>query len=230
MYKSKFINDDVMGYRPFPEGWLWPLHDTMFGWFQETIEHYTKAYKRYSRGFNVAVQAGGHCGVYPMCIANIFNTVYTFEPDTYSFHYLVNNCQNDNIKKFNGVLGCNNEMMYQKFRGQWNVGVNTFGESRDGGIMQVRDVDNIDIPCIANIPQFTIDQLNLTQCDLIHLDTEGSEDNIFRGAINTITKFKPLILTESIGIDMINTLRSIGYAEISTGMPIGDTLLYCENV
>ena len=41
-----------------------------------------------------------------------------------------------------------------------------------------------------------IDDLNLQQCDLIHLDVEGYEEKVINGALETIKKFKPVVIVE----------------------------------
>lgn len=43
---------------------------------------------------------------------------------------------------------------------------------------------------------YRIDDLGLEECDLIHLDIEGYEEKALEGAIETIKKFKPTIVTE----------------------------------
>jgi FkbM family methyltransferase len=129
---------------------------------------------------NVVIQAGGNCGLYPRLFANYFNRVYTFEPDPLNFHCLVNNCQQDNIIKFNCALGDENRLVSVQRGHMGNVGTHTIG---------IKD-NNI-------IPQITIDSLNVDCCDLIQLDVEGYEIKILNGAISTIDKYKPIITVEN---------------------------------
>lgn len=65
-------------------------------------------------------------------------------------------------------------------------------------------------------PEVTIDWLDVKKCDLIKIDVEGSELDVLEGAVNTITKFKPLLQVEcSEGDDneaaIQALLRSHGY-------------------
>ena len=46
-------------------------------------------------------------------------------------------------------------------------------------------------------PIITIDSLNLSDVDLIHLDLEGYELFALQGAIETIKRYKPLIVLET---------------------------------
>ena len=48
----------------------------------------------------------------------------------------------------------------------------------------------------------TIDSLNLTDVDLIKMDTEGSEFLVIYGARETIKKYHPVIMFETIGEDI----------------------------
>ena len=48
----------------------------------------------------------------------------------------------------------------------------------------------------GNIPTLLIDDLNLTECDLIMLDVEGYELHALNGAIETIKKYGPVICVE----------------------------------
>jgi hypothetical protein len=62
-----------------------------------------------------------------------------------------------------------------------------------------------------------IDDLDLSSCDFIMLDTEGYEYNVLLGAMQTIEKFQPLISLELGQTDAINQLmESLGYHIIAT--------------
>jgi hypothetical protein len=68
--------------------------------------------------------------------------------------------------------------------------------------------------------QFLVDDLNLSRCDLIHLDIEGFELFALKGAINTINKCKPTIVIEYAEI----WLNRYGY-----NLAIIDNFLTCIN-
>ena len=72
-------------------------------------------------------------------------------------------------------------------------------------------------------PIHRIDDLNLTQCDLIHLDIEGYEYFALLGAMSTIKKYSPVIALESQnhsnnyghGIEQIfNLLKELDYVKV----------------
>ena len=69
---------------------------------------------------------------------------------------------------------------------------------------------------VGNIPQFMIDDLDLSDCDLIWLDLEGYELQALAGALNTIEKFNPVIMAERANQDVVKYLSRWGYKQIDT--------------
>lgn len=124
----------------------------------------------------VVVQAGGNAGYYTKQYAALFDTVYTFEPDPVNFYCLNSNVTGSNVIKIQACLGERH---------------NCVGLDRT-----TPDVGSTHVKGIGLIPTFRIDDLNLQFCDLIHLDIEGYELYAFKGAIETIKKFKPVIVFE----------------------------------
>ena len=62
------------------------------------------------------------------------------------------------------------------------------------------------------IPMLTIDSLKLNACDMIQLDVEGFEQFAISGAIETIKKFKPVIIAERFDTNEHQTaMRGINY-------------------
>ena len=121
----------------------------------------------------VAVQAGGSYGIWPRELAKHFDHVYTFEPDTVSFHCLVANVPPNAV--------CINAGLSAKGGGR------TFERKSFTGHRVVEQ---------GMVPTFSIDHLQLPYCDAIILDVEGYELAALRGAINTISDYKPIILYE----------------------------------
>lgn len=124
----------------------------------------------------IVVQAGGNCGFYVKQYSELFETVYTFEPDPVNFYCLNLNVTNDNVFKFQACLGAT--------RG--TVGLNNF----------LSDVGATHVEGEGKVPVFLIDDLNLSSCDLIHLDIEGFELFALQGAKKTIETFKPVLCFE----------------------------------
>lgn len=175
--------------------WVWRQTDSgaWDGPSREWVQTHKEAYLKHCKKFNVCVQAGGNQGLYPRLFANVFKTVYTFEPDRYNFHCLVNNCQMDNIIKINACLGNVNRMV--RFDGN--------PDSTNSGTFSVTTSTEA-----GTVPMLTLDTFNLQECDLIQLDIERFEKSALEGAIETIKKFKPVIACEN---SDDNFLSHIGY-------------------
>ena len=162
----------------------------------------------------VVLQAGGNCGIFPIKYSELFETVYTFEPDPVLFHCLSRNVKSQNIIKFQAALGNERNLISTK-----NDVVTSCGGTHIGGTNGI-------------IPTLLIDDLNLQRLDLIHLDIEGYEYNALRGGMDTIKRCKPIICIEYFSrwleryghnIEQIETLlRSLDYIYI--GEVMGDRI------
>lgn len=134
---------------------------------------------------SVAVQAGSWQGLYPFLLSNMFAKVYTFEPDPVNFFCTTQNCQRENVFKFQSTLSN-------------KPGVVTFEEVTSTGQGRVEQPDPYNIPVLrtVSVPSMTIDQLALPDCGLVMLDVESHEYEVLQGAEQTIRKFKPVVITE----------------------------------
>ncbi len=81
-----------------------------------------------------------------------------------------------------------------------------------------------------SIEMTTLDQLQLSQCDLIKADVEGMERDVMIGASNTISNLKPYLYIESHDgperAVMVNYLSSLGYDVYLHGTKL-DPNLFC---
>lgn len=138
---------------------------------------------RHTRGSTAAIQAGGNLGIYPKRLAEVFRTVYTFEPAADSFAMLMHNAPEPNIIKFQASLGDARRLVgLRRTRRDGSIGPNHEGISYVHG-------DGV-------IPTLRIDDLCLPVCDLIYLDLEGYELFALRGAGETIARCRPVIAVE----------------------------------
>lgn len=176
--------------------WMWQKGD-VYGWegiVEDWIKTHKAAYFEKVKKFDVCIQAGGFCGMYPRLLSNYFKRIYTFEPCNINFHCLVNNCQKDNIFKFHAALG-----MEHKF-----IEIDRWG------------LDNFGMHCIKKdakgfVPMMTIDSFDFDTCDFIQLDVEGYEIDALKGAANTILKYHPVIAVERNNIEIEGFLYRFGY-------------------
>jgi FkbM family methyltransferase len=186
------------------EGWMWPRRDSAcWEWLQQEKD-LPELISHHCNDKGIVVQAGGYCGLYVKAYADLFNTVYTFEPNPQNFFCLTNNAQQSNIIKFQCCLGDENR----------SVGI-TYKKANSGVSRVFGD---------GVFPTIKIDDLKLPGCDLIHLDIEGYEYFALRGAIETIKQYKPIIVLEWLdhnnqfdvtSDDILNWLTDLGYTEIA---------------
>jgi FkbM family methyltransferase len=135
---------------------------------------------KFVKNKDVVLQAGGNVGFYVKKYANVFNTVYTFEPEPLSFKCLNLNITNPNVFKFQACLGDTHECV-NLFNACDTLGHGGSHVTGKGGLT----------------PTFLIDDLNLTVCNLIHLDIEGYEKKALTGGIETIKRCRPVIVIEN---------------------------------
>ena len=136
-----------------------------------------KALPMFVKEFRVCVQAGGNWGLWPLMFAELFKTVYSFEPDHECFTALANNCRHkSNVVCLQAALGhCYGLVDLE--RDSYTTGT-----------------QHISGPGIY--PTLTIDSLGLPICDLIYLDVEGYEFDALWGSWATLLRCKPIVIFE----------------------------------
>jgi FkbM family methyltransferase len=195
--------DNMVHIRKDNYEFMWPAGDTttwniIFRDYVETIKPCIELLQEKQIIKKRAVfQAGGHCGLYPLLLTEFFDMIFTCEPNSLSFHCLVNNCQGSNIVKMNVALGKQNGRVQSKVLHKDNTGMNIVLETTND----------------IYIPMITIDSLGLTDIDLIEIDLEGYEYNALLGAKNTIETNKPVIILENATDEIRIMLSEMGYAE-----------------
>jgi FkbM family methyltransferase len=185
--------------------WHWPESDTDAKQYYKSFNHsnFPNEISTLCKKRNVVLQAGGHVGMYASLYSETFDYVYTFEPEQTNFECLEQNIKSkENIYAKQYALGDENKLV--------SINLNL----KNTGNHTIAGNENGNVPCI------TIDSLNLPDLDLLHLDTEGYELFVLKGAENTIKKFKPLIVLEANNFclnynysleDLENWLFNLGY-------------------
>lgn len=155
----------------------------------------------YCRHRRVAVQAGGNVGLWPRRLANFFDRVITFEPDSVSRACLERNVP-ASVTVYPSALGDVAGVCGIKHRGL--------------GSHRVVDGNDVEVT--------TIDSLNLETVDFLQLDVEGYEWHALKGAEATIARCRPVIqvelrnFTEKYGqtdAAVLEMLKRLGYREVS---------------
>ena len=157
-----------------------------------------RIYERYFKPElgQTVVDAGAHIGCFTLRAATLVGEsghVLSFEPSTQNYMLLSNNVSMNglrNIRTFNCGLSSREgeaELLLSS-----NTGSNSLFSRTDQKIsvvarekVQLRQLDSI------------VDDLNLSQVDLIKLDAEGAELEILHGAERILSKFHPKIVGEA---------------------------------
>lgn len=164
----------------------WPLYDSIcYDWtkVEDWIPDFLmKTCEELGRPRRSIIHAGGNVGKYALRFAKGFKQVYTFEPDNVNFACMALNCaETENIFMFKAALGAKN-------------GTTTLMNKTPESCGNFQTTGGT-----GNIPMLTIDNLCLTDVDMIHLDSEGYELFTLQGAVNTIMRSRPLIAIEVTG-------------------------------
>jgi FkbM family methyltransferase len=158
------------------ENWVWPKDDKNCWAYMKAHPTLPQEISSYVEEKKVCVQAGGNMGYYVKQYSQLFDHVYTFEPEPLNFFCLNQNIQTENVYKFQSCLG------YERHLVSLNIKPKNRGKNHVSGH--------------GIIPTLRIDDLNLVECSLIHLDIEGYEYFALQGSVETIKKCKPVIAIE----------------------------------
>ena len=154
---------------------------------KEDIKEMSRVIKKFVFDTTTAVDIGCHYGFFTRFLSEQFKTVHAFD-----FNNDIFECFKKNMKNFN----CENVIGYPYGLGEKQKYVATTDWSekhnRRGPLANHIDPDGE----IKNQKIKKLDSLNLKNVGLIMMDTEGYELNVLKGAHETITKFKPVLVIE----------------------------------
>jgi FkbM family methyltransferase len=154
------------------------------------------------RQHRTAVDVGGHIGLWSYNLAAAFEQVHAFEPVEAHRACFARNVEAANVTLHACALG----------REEGSVSIHTAPTSTGDSWVKGG----------GNIPMVTLDSLQLTEVDFIKIDCEGYEENVLRGAIETIKRDLPVIIVEQkrdmatarFGLEPLGAvkfLQSLGY-------------------
>lgn len=163
----------------------------------------------YVKQFRTAVDVGSHVGFHTFNMAHAFAQVHSFEPvPLHRKCFEANTAGLTNITLHAVALG----------KAPGSVSMNT----------EVGSSGNTTVGGKGDIPMIALDSLGLTDVDYMKLDCEGFEENVLRGAVQTLIHCKPVLMVEQkrdfasrfdlTPMGAVTFLQSLGYkvaAEIS---------------
>lgn len=136
-----------------------------------------EAYK-YVTDFNIAVDVGANVGLWAKPLIKKFDSVIAFEPLEQVYSCLERNVQGLQIEINKHALGSVNDKVDMVFDAE-NTGGSYVSEVGQGSI----DIKRLD-------------DLNLPKFGLLKIDCERHELEVLKGAMDTILKYKPIIVCE----------------------------------
>ena len=171
-----------------------------------------------NKPINNVIHAGGNIGIYALEFAKRAKNVYVFEPVSENFSVLSINCATkDNI------------FLYKAALGDTHTPINMINEAADKQCGAWRVETNS-----GNVPTLMIDDLNISNVSIIHLDIEGFEFFAFKGAEETIKRCKPLLAFEILShsshydyteSDLFKYIVDLGY---NSYMRYGNEIMFTE--
>lgn len=150
------------------------------------------------------LEIGGHCGTSSIVYSSFLNDtqkIYVYEPQCNMYNLLVKNINQNNLQT---KIIPNNAGVFC-FEGKGKM--NNIDLDGGGGIVSKRYNEENNLNCNfggiglgndgENVNLTTIDNMMLDNIGYIHCDAQGSENFIFSKGIETIKKYRPVILYEN---------------------------------
>lgn len=172
-------------------GWWFPDHEThLIKWLEnpksQVVLNGRKAYQgkkqlaaqKYCKNHRVAIDIGGHVGLWSFNLGHAFNYVHAFEPMQAHRECFQQNVQMENV------------ILHEEALGDREGFVHIESEAGSSGNAHVRD----GVP--GSIRMTPLDAHEIREVDFIKIDCEGYELNVLRGAEKTITMWAPVIIVE----------------------------------
>lgn len=145
-------------------------------------------FKNFAQEDFVVIDVGANVGIFSVMAANFCpqGRIYAFEPNSTAFEALKRNSfYYNNIKVFNYGLGEKEAEAVLAIDSSTTVSF-VIDNKLDNASIKTEKIK------ISSLDDFS-KQNNLKQCDFIKIDAEGYEQNVIKGAKNTIQKFLPII-------------------------------------
>ena len=169
------------------------------------------------------LDVGGHIGTMSIPFSLMYDNVHAFEPCETNYKFLIGNIkinEVDNVHAHN-VAVSNRASKVSVFKHPMPR-----GHRHNSGCYAIKDDSEGLVDCI------TLDSLDFADVDFIKIDVQGKESEVLEGAINTIRKYKPLLMIEV--TDKEQTEESLkGFAtsrkEIVEFLSEEDYVIYYDN-
>lgn len=176
----------------------------------------------------VAVDAGANIGVHTIEWARAMHgwgRVIAFEAQEYVFYALAGNIALNNCWNASARWAALGEAV-----GSIDIPEPDYQRSGSFGSLELRPLArpefigqdiSYDAEDCVRTPMVSIDSLALERLDFLKVDVEGMEDEVLRGARETLRKHQPIVMLEVVKSDvgeLVAILRDLGYRTTRDGM------------
>lgn len=158
---------------------------------------------------SIFIDVGANIGIFSLRYFRMFKYTVSIEPNPLTFEILKANIKmygDNSIILSNTAASSSDALMFMETVRGGNIGWSRLEEKLvDGSMVEVatQKLDTI------------LEGLNLDgDVSLIKIDVEGLELEVFKGAVNIIEKYRPIILFENLGCnseEKFQFLKSLGY-------------------
>lgn len=181
------VNEIVSSRTRYTDKFYTYLRDTIIGQSIRLYGEYTQVeldlLKQFSNNQSIIYDIGANIGYHTLGFSHMSKHVYAFEPNTKSYKLLEMNTKNrKNITLFKKIVG---DSVGKNYISDYD----TDSQGNYGECMVSNTGELVD--------QISIDSLTLPKPDIIKIDVEGFEINVFNGAKQTIKKHTPIMFYES---------------------------------
>lgn len=174
---------------------------------------YTPIFKEVILDLNSFIDIGSNTGYYSLLGATLNKkiNIHAFEPATGPLYYLKKNVLLNNLQKQihiheEALSSESSEVMFYEVKNK-KYSYLTYNLGGIGSLKQ--DGSKIAYPVKTLTLDNFVDDNQLQAVDLIKIDTEGTENIILEGAFNTIQKFSPIIICETLFDKIESKLEAI---------------------
>ena len=167
---------------------IWvPDNDNYSRWGANYEQKQFDSVMEYVSNRKVALDCGGHVGIWTKRLSYLFDTVIAFEPIPKHIECYKKNCTESNITLNECALSDEETTMDMKMGTGRNTGRSTL-EYKSNLVKGDNE--------IIQIQTKTLDSFKLPKVDFMKIDVEMHEVKLLNGAIETLVRCKPIIFIE----------------------------------